>query len=733
MAIRRTELKITGMHCAACASRIERRLQKTQGVDTASVNFATEQATVTFDPSLVTPDDLAEVVEKTGYGVLKPEQEDAERQARAAELRGLQIGFAYSLVATALLMLLEHTALLPPWLTPWVLLALATPVQFWAGGRFYAGAWTALRAGFADMNTLIAVGTSAAYGYSLVATLFPRSVSAAGGHLYYETAAMIVTLILLGRLLEARAKGRASEAIRRLAQLQAKTARVMREGEEQEVPIDEVLVGDTVLVRPGERVPVDGAVTDGQSAVDESMVTGESMPVEKAPGDPVTGGTVNLTGAFRFQAKRVGAETVLAQIIRFVQEAQGSKAPIQRLADRVAAVFVPVVIGIALLTFLVWLLRGPDVTHAIVAAVAVLIIACPCALGLATPTSLLVGTGKGAEIGILIRSAEALEIAGRTNFVVLDKTGTITRGQPEVTDVVPAPGWAEQEMLRLAAAVEQESEHPLGKAVVRRAQARGLALEPVTEFQARPGLGVEGRIGGRRVAAGTSRLMDRCAVDTAALAETLEALEAQGKTAMLVCADGAAAGVIALQDTPAPEAAEAVERLRDLGLGVVMLTGDNARTARAVAQAVGIEEVRAEVRPEQKAQAVSELQRAGRRVAMVGDGINDAPALAQADLGIALGYGTDIAMEAADITLVRGDLRLAAEAIRLSRATLRNIRQNLFWAFFYNVVGIPVAAGVLYPVWHILLNPALAAAAMAFSSVSVVTNALRLRRFRPRL
>jgi Cu+-exporting ATPase len=717
------------MHCAGCAARIEGELRHTKGVSAAAVNLATQQASVEYDPAELTTEGIAGVIRSIGYGTIEKGQEEARAAAERHERRNLYRRFAFAAVTTTAILVLSLTSLLPARVAPWVLLALATPVQFWAGWEFYRGAWVALRHRFADMNTLIAVGTSAAYGYSLVATLAPRI--GLGHGLYYDTAAAIITLILLGRTLEARAKGRASEAIRRLAALQAKTARVLREGRPRMVPIDQVEVGDILLIRPGERLPVDGEVTRGQSAVDESMVTGESIPVEKAVGDAVTGGTVNLTGAFRFRATRVGAETVLARIIQLVEEAQGSKAPIQRLADRVAAVFVPVVIGIAAVTFVTWLIFGPSPVTAMVTAVAVLIIACPCALGLATPTSLLVGTGRGAEMGILIRSAEALEVAGRLDVVVLDKTGTITRGLPEVTDVLPAPGWAEPEVLRLAASVEGESEHPLGQAVVRAAHARGVEAEPVTDFSAIPGLGVKGRVGGREALAGTRKLLQQFLIDLGPVAGPAEALAEQGKTVILVAADGAVAGVIGLLDVPKPEAEEAVTRLRKLGLRVVMLTGDNARTAEAVAGAVGIDEVRAEVHPHQKAGAVRELQAAGKRVAMVGDGINDAPALAAAEVGIAVGKGTDIAMEAAGVTLMRDDLRLVPEAIRLSRATLRNIRQNLFWAFIYNVIGIPVAAGVLYPFTGLLLNPMFAAGAMAFSSVSVVTNALRLRGYRP--
>lgn len=733
MASQRVGLKITGMHCAACAANIERALRETNGVLEANVNFATDQASVAFDDSLLTFDDIAGVVASLGYGVVRPGAEEAGRADGERELRSLRGRLVFSIAATALIMLSTHLPLLPPRFRPWVLLALATPVQFWAGWVFYRGFWLALRAGFADMNTLIAVGTSAAYGYSLVVTIAPGALMRAGAkpHLYYDTAAMIITLILLGRSLEASAKGRASEAIRRLMGLRVEAAHVVRDDKECEVPVAEVIVGDMVVVRPGERIPVDGVILEGESAVDESMVTGESMPVDKGPGDLVIGGTVNHRGAFRFRASRVGSETVLGQIIRLVQEAQASKASIQRLADRVAGIFVPIVIGLATVTFAVWTIVGPDPTYAIVASVSVLIIACPCALGLATPTSLLVGTGRGAELGILIRSAEALEVTGRVDTVMFDKTGTLTRGQSQVTDIAAASGWTEEAVLRLAGSVERSSEHPLGEAVVRAAQARGLTLSSVEEFQALPGLGVRGRVEGQEVAVGTPRLMQELGVDMRSVPDSAASFAAQGKTVLLVVADGLGVGAIALADVAKLEAAEAVGLLRKMGLRVAMLTGDNARTAHAIALAVGIDDVRAEVLPDQKAEAVKSLQSQGRRVAMVGDGINDAPALAQADIGIAIGRGTDIAMESAEITLVRDDLRLVAEAIRLSRATLRNIRQNLFWAFCYNTAAIPIAAGALHPIFHTMLNPAIAAAAMAFSSLSVVTNALRLRHHRP--
>ena len=724
-------LKIAGMHCAACAAAVERALAGQPGVSRAAVNFATERAAVTYDASATTVEALIRAVEQAGYRAARP-GEDKARLAQGREARGLRRRLTFSFVLTILIMAGTHAAHAAPDAMGWALLTLATPVQFWAGSQFYRGAWAALRHRAGDMNTLIAVGTSAAYGYSLAVTVAPGALARAGvgAHLYYDTSAMIITLILLGRWFETQAKGRASDAIRRLANLQPATARVVRDGQEVEVPAEQVMAGDVVSVRPGERLPADGVVVEGSSALDESMVTGESMPVEKGPGDLVIGATVNRTGAFRFRATAVGSDTVLARIMRLVEQAQESKPPIQRLADRVAGVFVPVVILIAALTAGLWLAYGPTPTHAVAAAVSVLIIACPCALGLATPTSVLVGTGRAAELGILIRSGEALEAAGQADVVLLDKTGTLTAGRPEVTAVAPAEGVGEEELLAIAASVEGPSEHPVGQAVVRAAAARGIVAQPVEGFTAIPGLGVQGQVGGRQVVAGGLRLLEQGAVELGELAARAAELAAQGQTVVAVAVAGGAVGLLGLADTPRPEAAATVARLSQMGLQVVMLTGDNIRTARAVASAVGITGVHGEVLPAEKAEAVQALRAEGRRVAMVGDGINDAPALVTADVGIAMGRGTDVAMEAADITLVREDLLLVAEAVRLSRATLRNIRQNLFWAFGYNVVAIPVAAGALYPITHSLLSPAIAAGAMAFSSVSVVANALRLRRYR---
>jgi Cu+-exporting ATPase len=618
-------------------------------------------------------------------------------------------------------------------LAPALLIA-ATVVQVWAGREFYQSAWAAGRHGATNMNTLVALSTTVAYGYSAFVTLWPGLAQRWGlpFHLYYETAVIIIALILLGRWLEERAKGQTSAAIKALMGLQARTARVVRDGGEQDIPIEAVRVGDLVRVRPGEKVPVDGIVTEGRSALDESMLTGESLPVEKGPGDEVIGATLNGSGSFIFRAARVGRDTALAQIVRLVEEAQGSKAPMQRLADTISSYFVPVVLVVAALTFAGWLLFGPEprVTMALQTAIAVLIIACPCALGLATPTAIMVGTGKAAELGVLIRGGEALEAARRLDAIVLDKTGTLTRGQPVVTAISPASGVTEDALLRLAAAAEVGSEHPLGAAIVARARERGLDLPAAEHFAAIAGQGIQARVEQREVLLGNRALMERYGINLRDLPERAEAGTWGGATPLYVAFDGAAAGVIAVADTLKPESPAAVEQLQALGMDVLMLTGDTRATAEAIARQAGITRVLAEVRPEAKAATVKELQAAGQRVAMVGDGINDAPALAQADLGIAIGTGTDVAMAASDITLVGGDLRGIVTAIALSRRTVSTIRQGLFWAFAYNVVLIPVAMGLLYPLTGRLLDPVLAAAAMAMSSVSVVTNALRLRRFR---
>ncbi len=740
------------------------------------MNFATNAATVEFAPATVTVGDLRHTIREVGYEPLEvavgDSPADHEQAAREREIRALRWKFVTGVALTVPVVLgsMHHWLPWSPGIlrNPWVLLLLTTPVQFWVGAQFYRGAWAALRHKTSDMNTLIAVGTSAAYFYSLVMTIAPEFFQARGiaPVVHYETAAVIITLILLGRLLEAMAKGRTSQAMKRLMGLRAKTARVVRAGTEADIPVDEVRIGDLLIVRPGEKIPVDGVVREGSSAVDESMLTGESLPVDKKPGDPVIGATLNKTGAFRFEATKVGRDTVLAQIIRLVEEAQGSKAPIQRVADYVASIFVPTVIGIAVLTFLAWWILGPEPAFlfAMLNFVAVLIIACPCSLGLATPTAIMVGTGKGAELGILIRSGESLETAHKVRTVVLDKTGTLTKGEPEVTDIVPraegrGPSAEEDEpraasrelsaetktsdvgprtldaaaaeLLRLAASLERGSEHPLGAAIIRRAKGDGMTLSDVEGFEAVPGHGVRGKVDRRTTLLGTQRFLAESGIEVGELAGAAETLAAQGKTPMFVAVDDRAAGLIAVADTLKESSARAVQALFRLGLEVVMITGDNRRTATAIATQAGIDRVLAEVLPERKAEEIRKLQARGKVVAMIGDGINDAPALAQADVGIAIGTGTDVAMEASDITLIRGDLTSAVTAIQLSQRTMRTIKQNLFWAFIYNVLGIPLAAGALYPFFGLLLDPMVASAAMALSSVSVVSNSLRLRRFQP--
>jgi Cu+-exporting ATPase len=739
--MQRVTLPVKGMHCAACVGKVERALDTVPGVDEAAVNLATEEATVTFDPARADFTRLREAVAAAGYDLLPPRapSEDAgarDRAEREREQRRARAKFITGAVLSAPVLLGSMPEVFPwapLWLRdPWVLLVLTTPVQFWVGAEFHRGLLHDLRYRSPGMSTLVSLGTNAAYFFSVAVTVWPHAFMRLGAMTYYETAAVVITLVVLGRWLEARARGRTSDAIRRLVGLVPRTARVVREGRDVDVSVDEVRAGDLVRVRPGERLAVDGLVVEGASTVDESMLTGESVPVEKAPESSVFGGTVNRTGSFVFRATRVGAATTLARIIQLVQQAQGSRAPIQRLADRVAAVFVPVVLGIAALTFAGWWLLGPEpaILHALTNAVAVLVIACPCAMGLATPTAIMVGTGRGAEQGVLIKSAAALELLHQASTIVFDKTGTLTVGKPAVTDVVVAPGGAQtvEDLLSLAAAVEQGSEHPLGEAIVALAKERGLALPPIGEFQTVPGQGIDAMAPEGRVLLGNRTLMDERGVDVDSLAERGATLAAEGRTIVYVALAGRLQGIIAAADTLKTEAATVVKQLRAMDLDVIMLTGDTRATAEAIARQAGIERVRAEVLPEDKAHEIASAQTGGRRVAMVGDGINDAPALAQADVGIAMGTGTDVAMESAGVTLVKGDLRGIVRARRLSRATMRNIRENLVWAFVYNVLGVPVAAGVLYPVFGLLLSPMIASAAMSLSSVSVIGNALRLRR-----
>jgi Cu+-exporting ATPase len=740
----RVTLPIEGMTCASCVQNVENALRGVTGTVEANVNFATETAAVTYDPGEATLADLKKAVSGAGdYRVLEAVEgtdiREVQAEAQREYVSDLMAKFVGSLILTVIITVLsmgENLTVIKSIDMKtrfYILLVLTIPVMFWAGTPFLRGAWAALKHRTADMNTLVAVGTLAAFIYSAVVTFAPMSAFESLGKkpdVYFDSAAMIITLILLGRLLEARAKGRTSSAIEKLLGLRPKVSHVVRDGKEIDVPLDEVEVGDLLAVRPGETIPVDGEIVEGSSAVNEAMISGESLPVDKSAGDQVVGSTINLTGSFRFRAKRVGKDTVLAQIVRLVEEAQGSKAPIQRLADRVASVFVPVVISIAVVTFVVWILAGPPpvLTHALLNFVAVLIIACPCAMGLATPTAIMVGTGKGAELGILIRGGEVLEESRRINVVVFDKTGTLTVGQPSVTDVFAFDGRSIEEVLLLAASAELDSEHPLGVAVKEEAEAKGIAPERPESFEAIPGKGIKATIGGREVLVGNPGFLADEGFASEELAEKIDEFAGQGKTSMGLVLDGKPAGVLALADTIKDNAREAVSELRDMGIEVYMITGDNERTAKAIAEQAGIENVLAEVLPQDKAEKVAELQEEGKKVAMVGDGINDSPALARADVGIALGAGTDIAIEASDITLIRDDLRSVTDAIKLSRKTLSTIKQNLFWAFFYNTLGIPIAAGVLFPLWGILLNPVYAAAAMAFSSVSVVTNSLRLRR-----
>ncbi len=721
----RETIDITGMTCAACSTKIERKLGKLPGVSMANVNLTTEKATVEFVG--ITSDDLIKTIKGLGYGARVAQNDvDADSLRRRREMHVMIALFVVGLVGTVPLiianMILMPIRIYSPVLhNPWVQLILASMVQVIVGWRFYRGAWINLSQGSANMDVLVALGTSAAYLYSIALSFW------LGGENYYEASTTILTLIILGKTFEAVAKGRTSEAIKKLLGLQAKTARVLRAGVETEISIQDVNVGDQVVVRPGEKIPVDGLILEGRSAVDESMLTGESLPVDKKPGDPVTGATINRNGSLIFEATKVGRDTVLSQIVKMVEDAQGSKAPIQKLADQISGIFVPVVVAVATITLLVWGIAVGDWTEAIHAAIAVLVIACPCALGLATPTAVMVGTGKGAETGILFKGGEHLEKAHKVSVVVLDKTGTITWGHPELTDVIPLGHLDRNELLTLTAAAETRSEHPLGQAIVRGAQEEGLSLPTPDSFEAIPGFGLEAMIQGHSVRIGTRKLIARQGIDLPPDVETqMSELESSGKTAMLVVVADQLVGLVAVADTVKPTSAEAIAELRSLGLKVVMITGDNRRTADAIGSLVGVDTVLAEVLPGEKASEVERLKEGGKQVvAMVGDGINDAPALATADLGIAIGTGTDVAIEAASVTLMNGDLKGIATAFRLSRQTMRTIKENLFWAFIYNVIGLPMAA-------FGLMNPMIAGGAMAFSSVSVVSNSLLLKRYNPR-
>ena len=750
----RVTLNIGGMTCASCVYHVTRTLKEVSGVRDASVNLATERATLEYVPGEAAPGDLRHAVEDSGYSVVGVAGDEFRELGTPKQLGWLRRKFVFSLaVAAAIIvtMAIPQFGSALPLPVDLLFLFLATPIQFWAGRQFYTSAWGALKHRTSNMNTLIAVGTSIAYLYSVAVTFFHDSYlfEAYEAQTYFDTSTAIIGLVLLGRYLEARAKGRASNAIRALMGLQAKTARVLRDGQELDTLIEDVVAGDLVTVRPGEKVAVDGEVVDGMSWIDESMLTGESAPVEKSPGAQVYGATVNTTGSFRFRATKVGRETMLAQIIQLVEEAQGSKAPIQRLADQIASYFVPIVIAVAAGVFAIWYVFGPEPTHvyAMLTAVAVLIIACPCALGLATPTAIMVGTAKGTEYGILFRNAENLERSHKAQVVLLDKTGTLTTGVSTVTDIVTTPGIGENELLRLAASAERGSEHPLGQAMVTAARERELSLPDIKDFNALPGYGIQAGIDGAALVVGNMALMQQRGMTSNGLEHKAAELSQQGKTVIFVAVDGGVKGIVAVADALKAGSKEAVGALRRQGLEVAMITGDNRATAETIARELGIDRVIANVLPGDKARQVKALQAEGKTVAMVGDGINDAPALAQADVGIAIGTGADVAMESAGVTLVSGDLRAVATIIQLSKATMRTIKQNLFWAFAYNVVLIPVAGGILYPLFSSsgapealrpilgesgFLNPILAAAAMAFSSVTVVTNSLRLRGFKPR-
>jgi P-type Cu+ transporter len=729
----KAEFDITGMTCAACSSRIEKGLNKLEGVVKANVNLALEKASVEYNPGTLSPKDIIKKVEALGYGAAV--KEEANQQAavdhRQREIENQTGKFIFATILSIPLLwaMVGHFSFtsfiyVPDmFMNPWVQFALATPVQFVIGKQFYVGAYKALKNGSANMDVLVALGTSAAYFYSLYLSIVSLVDSAHNVELYYETSSILITLIILGKLFEAKAKGRSSEAIKKLMGLQAKNATVERNGVEKEIPLEEVLVGDILHVKPGEKIPVDGKITEGQSAIDESMLTGESVPIDKTVGDEVIGATINKNGFLKVEATKVGKDTALAQIIKVVEEAQGSKAPIQRLADKISGVFVPIVVGLAVVTFLVWyfVVSPGDFAEALEKLIAVLVIACPCALGLATPTSIMAGSGRAAEFGILFKGGEHLEMTHRISAVILDKTGTVTNGTPVLTDVLLGENQTEAEFLALVGSAEKQSEHPLAQAIVQGIKDKGIALRDVTGFEAIPGFGIKATVDGKVLLVGTRKLMNKENIQIGGASAKMDGLEKEGKTAMLAAIDGQYAGIVAVADTIKETSKTAIRRLKDMGLDVIMITGDNQQTAKSIAAQVGIDHVIAEVLPEGKADEVKKLQAQGKKVAMVGDGINDAPALAVADIGMAIGTGTDVAMEAADITLIRGDLNSIADAIFMSKKTIRNIKQNLFWAFGYNTLGIPVAAlGFLAP-W-------LAGAAMAFSSVSVVLNALRLQK-----
>lgn len=731
IASERVEMEIYGMTCAACSSRIEKGLNKLSGIKMASVNLALETATVEYNPEQVSVEDILQKVSKLGYEAKVKQEEQEAQNYREKEIKKQYQKFIVSLILSLPLLWsmvghFEFTSFIyvpSLFMNPWFQLLLATPVQFIIGMQFYVGAYKALKNKSANMDVLVALGTSAAYFYSLYQSIISIGTHAHMLELYYETSSILITLIILGKLFEARAKGRSSEAIKKLMGLQSKTAFVIRDGNEMEVPLEQVIVGDILSIKPGEKVPVDGEIVEGRSSLDESMLTGESVPVDKTIGDSVIGATLNKNGFLKIQATKVGKDTALAQIIKVVEEAQGSKAPIQRLADQISGVFVPIVVGIAILTFIIWYVwvNPGEFAVALENMIAVLVIACPCALGLATPTSIMAGSGRAAEYGVLFKGGEHLEMTHRITTVVLDKTGTVTNGKPVLTNVIIDGNMEETLFSQLVASAEKQSEHPLAEAIVNGVTDKGISLEEIKEFEAIPGYGIKAKVGERELLVGTRRLMGKYKIEISAAERKMEQLEEDGKTAMLVAIDGVYMGLIAVADTVKETSKTAIKRLKDLGLEVIMMTGDNQRTAEAIAKEVGIDSVIAEVLPEGKAEEVKKLQKQGKQVAMVGDGINDAPALAIADIGMAIGTGTDVAMEAADITLMRGDLNSIADAIMLSKKTIRNIKQNLFWAFGYNTLGIPVAAlGFLAP-W-------LAGAAMAFSSVSVVLNALRLQR-----